>query len=252
MDLLADQLSGTDISFWGRNPTVGTTPWEDLTSYAQPTDWQGILTVTGTKLDISSSSTADTNTSGTGARKVRVVGLGAGGVFQSEIVSLNGQTIVETVGLYTDVFGADVVETGTGKVNAGDIHMVKDGTGGSYSGGVPGTLTSAICKILVGYNTEMLGHFTVPVNGGSYRVKHLCVSTYTQSAAICVAVRDPFSATDPGYHVLYVAGVGSAGQISADLSGLDLRVSAGQTVAIRSVGASASAVVQGNVCLRRI
>lgn len=248
-DTLLDKLTGNQIVVWGRNPTVGTAP-EDLTAFAQPTDWWAILGA-GAKLDVTSSNAADAS-SGTAARTIRIVGLGTDGRVATEIVTLNGQTIVTTATSWTDVFGADVISHGgTTSGNVGDLYLVKTGTGGSYTGGVPGTITSAVCKVLATWNTEMLGHYTVPLGGPNYRLRRLNASAYTQSATVFVAVRGS-DGVDKSLHLNEVFGIGSAGNMSIDFDGIGLVVTPGQSIIIRAQGASASAVVQATMYLDRV
>jgi len=177
--------------------------------------------------------------------------LGADRKFQSETVTLNGQTIVPTAASFVDVFGADVTETGTGLTNAGDIHIVKLGTGGTYTTGAPGTVTSAMAKIFTGWNTSMCGHFRVPEDGGYYQLISVTVSTYTQAAVIGIATRDVLSATDNNIHLGTVFGIGNQSFLQADMESAGIVIGPNQSIHLRALGASASAVVQGTMLLRK-
>ena len=251
-DRLFSDLTGESIKVWGRNPTVGTA-WEDLTAYAQPTAWYTILAA-GFALDVTSSSANDTNSAGTGARKIRIIGLDANKVAITEVVNMNGQTIVTTSNTWTDVWAADVVESGSTGNNVGDIHIVKTGTGGTYTTGVPGTLTSAICKILATWNTEMLGHYKVPAGiPHRYQVADLCIGTYTQSAQFGVFLQQPESATDAGLHLACLFSAGSSGtQSTIDMIKSGLILSPGDAVHVRALGASASAVASATFRLVKV
>jgi hypothetical protein len=249
-DSLNESFSGNTIRFWGRNPTVGTSV-EDLNHYGLTIDPYLTMT-TGFALDLASSSTADA-AAGTGARTVRIVGLDANGAYQSQVVTLNGQTKVTDTAIWTDVWAADVVSTGTGKTNAGDIYIIKTGTGGTFTAGVPATVTSGMLKILVGWNTDMNGHFCVPVGSTfKYRIVDICASSYTQAAALQVCIQEPFSATDGSIHVASVIGLGSSGHAQIDAEAADCVLSAGQALRLRAIGASASAVVQATAVLKRV
>ena len=248
-DHLLSHFSGNQIVFWGRNPSVGVTP-EELTSFGQPTDWFAILGA-GAALDVTSSNAADA-AAGTAARTVRIVGLGADGKIATEVVTLTGQTIVTTTTLWTDVFGADVISHGgTTSGNLGDIYMVKTGTGGSYTGGVPGTLTGAILKILASWNTEMLGHYTVPLDAPRYRIRSLDASAYAQSVVLLVGLRGA-GGVDKAIHLHDVFGIGSAGQILIEYDGRGLVLEPGETISLRAQAASPNATVQATVCLERV
>jgi len=67
-----------------------------------------------------SSSVLDTS-AGTGARTINVMGLDANYVLQSEIVTLNGVTPVNTVNTFIRVHSASIQTAGSGGVNAGTI-----------------------------------------------------------------------------------------------------------------------------------
>lgn len=74
-------------------------------------------------LDVVSTSTNDTNSSGTGARSVRVYGIDANYEALTEDVNLNGTTTVTTSGSFLGVNRAVVLTCGSGGVNAGDINI---------------------------------------------------------------------------------------------------------------------------------
>jgi hypothetical protein len=250
-DSLQDAFSGNIVRFWGRSPAVGTA-FEDLNHYGLAIDPYLIMT-TGFALDVVSSSTADASPSGTGARTIRIVGLDAAGAFQTAVVTLNGQTIVTTTTIWTDVWAADVITTGTGRANAGDIYIIKTGTGGVITAGVPATVTSGMLKILVGWNTDMNGHFCVPVGSPfKYKLVDICASAYTQSGLIQVGIQEPFSATDASIHVASVIGLGSSGHAQIDAERCDFIIGAGQALRLRALCASASGVVQATAVLKRV
>jgi hypothetical protein len=181
-----DVAFGNEVQVWGRNAVVGTA-WEELYAYDQPLDWNAILDA-AYALDIGSSSTADVMTSGTGAWKIRVFGLDANFAPKYLDVELNGQTKLVGTSTFRRIFGAEVIQAGTGGTNAGDIHIIKTTTGGTWSGGVPPTLTSALCKILVGYGASLNGMWTTPA-GMKYRVKSMYVSARAQISTVGLFAR---------------------------------------------------------------
>lgn len=179
----ADLIFGNEVQIWGRNAVIGTTPWEELYAYDQALDWNAILAAAA-GLDLASSSAADDgNPQSTGAGVISIFGLDGLFLPQTEDITLEGQTQINSVKLFRRVFGAEVKVVGTGGVNAGDIHIVKDGTGGTWTGGVPGTLTSALCKILAGYGASLNGMWTTPA-GTKYKVKSLWVSARAQAITL--------------------------------------------------------------------
>ena len=114
-------------------------------------------------LKISSSSTSDTS-AGTGARTVFIGGVNGNFDEVSELVTLNGQTEVNTSNSYLYVNYFYVVTTGTGGSNAGNIHA---GTG-LVTLGVPAVLYDMIA---IGYNQRTTAHFCVPAGHTGYMVK---------------------------------------------------------------------------------
>lgn len=244
-----DVIFGNEVQVWGRNAVVGTTPWEELYAYDQALDWNAILAAAAA-LDVSSSSAADILTSGTGAWKIKAFGLDANFLPLIEEISMNGQTKVDGAALFRRLFGAEVSAVGTGGVNAGDIHIVKDGTGGSYTGGVPGTLTSALCKILVGYGASLNGMFTTPA-GMKYKVKSLWVSTRAQAITLGL-----FARVVGAYPMLAMAPVelntGASMVLDFDALGWKVWFDEKTDVMLRVFAAGASAIVTGGMKLVRI
>lgn len=168
--------------FSWRNPvifgraTIGTSKL-NVYELAQALDWGAVFNA-AYALDITSTSTADA-AAGTGARTIRIFGLDFVGNPLSADVTLNGQIIVTTTKLFWRIFGAIVLTSGTGRKNAGDIFIVKTGTGGTYTTGTPGTLTSGVLKMLAGENKAMSGIFTAP-RGSVYRLIQLILNDRVQ------------------------------------------------------------------------
>jgi hypothetical protein len=148
------------INIFGFNPDVDT---------AQETVWPqgGILTFPSTaiKMKVSSSSTNDA-AAGTGARTVMLMGLDSLYREIREVVTLNGQTAVETTQNFLRVNCATVVTTGSGNSAAGTIYI---GTG-DVTTGVPATVYQVIT---VGDNNSICGHFCVPAGHTAFILKGL-------------------------------------------------------------------------------
>jgi len=148
---------------FGRNTTVGTA-FEDLNPYDQLTD-QASLFATAAAIDISSSAAADDGSpAGTGAQTVTIYGVDSSYEPATQTITMNGQTKVVGTQTWKCVQAVSVAAAGSGRVNAGDLHVVKTATGGSYTTGVPGTLTSAICKVAAGAGLAGTGAYAVPLN----------------------------------------------------------------------------------------
>jgi len=168
-------------------------------------DQHGLLK-TPAKLDITSSSALDTG-AGTGARTIVIVGLGPTKRYQTEVVTLTGTTIVQTALTWYRVFGLRVLTTGTGSKNAGDIYVVKTGTGGTYTTpGVPGTFTiaSALCKSIATTNQGVTCFYTTPnYEKGLWKLMRLTLSTRGYAGTALIQIEDHAAGT-PVYKEFYI------------------------------------------------
>lgn len=202
-----------EITITGRNAAVGTS-LEEIFSYDVPMDWNTIL-ASAAAMDVSSSNANDT-ADGSGARKVRIYGVDGNFAYITEDVTLNGQTKVTAVKTFLRVFGAEVIESGSGRVNAGDIHIVKTGTGGSYTNGVPGTLTSAVVKILMGWGSSGNGLFTTPA-GQIWKLKKLILSSRGASCTILIQVQEFINGNTLTTPQSYEVGAGATEQVTPEI-----------------------------------
>jgi len=107
-----------------------------------------------TVLKVSSSSANDTS-AGTGARTVELFGLDADYDEINEIVTLNGQTAVNTTQSFLRVYRMIVRSAGTGGTNAGVIYA---GTG-TVTAGVP---ANKYATVAVGDGQSLMALWTVP------------------------------------------------------------------------------------------
>jgi len=148
------------IHVFGHNPDVDDD--EEATVWPVPGALLG-HPASPTIMKISSSSANDT-AAGTGARTIRILGINGTGGYAEEIVTLNGQTAVNTVNTYDAIETMTVLTAGSGGVNAGTIYA---GTG-TVTSGVPAVPYSAIG---VGDNTSLVGHWTCPTGYTGYLVK---------------------------------------------------------------------------------
>ena len=150
------------------------------------------------RLDIASSSAADA-AAGTGARTIDIYGLDSQWMLQKETVTLTGQTMLTTTKYFRRVFEIVVATAGSGFLNAGDIYVVKSGTGGTWTAGVPGTLTGATIKCLVGDNYGLSGIWTVPADEKPYGLSSIFCSARAQSGTIRIWHGFPADAASLGY-----------------------------------------------------
>lgn len=160
LQLSRGQISGHNVlHLFGHNP--------DVDDGVEATVWPVSGSLLGypsspTVMKISSSSTDDTS-AGTGARTVKILGINGTGGYTEEIVTLNGQTAVNTVNSYDAIERMTVLTVGSGGVNAGVIYA---GTG-TVTLGVPAVSYSAIGA---GDNLSLVGHWTCPTGYTGYLV----------------------------------------------------------------------------------
>ena len=213
---------------------------------------QHTLLSTPAKLDITSNSAADA-AAGTGARTLELYGLGSNKRFQSEVITLNGTTIVQTAKTWYRLFATKVLTFGTGGKNAGIIYGVKTGTGGSYTTGTPGTFTaaSAIFKMPVDVNQSSTCFYTTPdYTNGIWRIERLVMSSKTQAGTLFIQVQDR---TNGGpatreFYVDFPAGY----SFDFDLREFEIDVGPNTDIRVMALGASAGGFVHAALLIREL
>ncbi len=150
------QITGhRSVIFFGYNPDVDQT---------RVTVWPytGILPLAPSAIQFKvSSSSANDNSSGTGARTVFLEGLDANYREISETVTLNGQTAVLTSNSYLHINNAYVATAGSGLSAVGDIYFGD----GVVTAGVPATVYDLI---KFDYNSRITGSYTIPAGYTGY------------------------------------------------------------------------------------
>lgn len=170
------------------------------TFYLHPTIEDAIAGLNPVSISGTQSGTHTMSERATGANKILVWGLDGNGDLQSEEVTLAGQTIAETTKTFLRVFGAEVTACGTGGVNAGNIHIVRDGTGGTYTAGVPGTLTSAAVQVPAGKGCAGSGMVTIP-RGYRGRLVFLALTNRAQVASLRLLTQPIANPLDNSAHL---------------------------------------------------
>lgn len=148
------------VIVFGYNPDIDTTEesvWPDGSTVPHPTS--------ASILKVSSSSANDTS-AGTGARTVYIEGIDSGYNVMSEIVTLNGQTAVNTQNQYRFVNNMYVVTVGSSGHNEGDINVGI----GVVTAGVPATLYDLIGAT---FNNRTTAHYMVPAGYTGYMTQGL-------------------------------------------------------------------------------
>lgn len=216
--------------------TNGPTTFADVGACNIALDQNGLLS-TPAKVSVSSSSANDAD-EGTGLITATIIGLGPTAQYQEEDITLDGQTPVDSVGTWYRVFGIVGKTAGSGGTNAGDIYVVKKGTGGTYSGGVPGTFTAASALVRAEANAGqgLTCFYTTPDAAGSWQAVELQLSGRTQAGTAQITVRDWQNGTPATreYYVEFPAGFA----ISVDLRKYKITVGRKTDIRVMALGAS--------------
>jgi hypothetical protein len=236
-------LSGTKILARGRMDN-GLATFADVGGCNILLD-QKTLLATPSTIDISSTSALDT-AAGTGARTIKIFGLGSDKKYQDETITLNGNTVVTSTKTWYRVFAFRVITFGNTGSNQGSIFIIKTGTGGTYSAGTPGVVTSAsmLCKGLATANQGTTGFYTTPNDSADsmWQIKSLTFTAKNYSGTFVLQVQDNANGL-PYYREVYIdfpAGFDVYRELNryeilvgpdTDIRGLALGVNAGITAA---------------------
>lgn len=116
-------------------------------------------------LKVSSASTDDTNSGGSGARRVRIEGINENGELVKEDVNLNGTGVVTTSGQFQHINTVRVQKAGSGGLNAGKISIfANDGS-------------TLLGEITAGENQSQSAHYAVPTGHQAYLTSFMTAST---------------------------------------------------------------------------
>jgi len=242
---IKDVYNVTPLSFRGRG--TATTTMRNLNELANIIDYDTLVAST---VDVVSSSTADASPSGTGARTVEICGLDTNYKFQSEIVTLNGQTAVTSTRTYLRVFAAQVLLTGTGRKNAGAIVVYRTGTAGGFTTpGVPNVLTSAWLRILAEYGIGTSGIYTVPA-GMTVEARRLILSSRAQACELFITSYNPADLVNNSFQNEFSFGTLNEGTVINFPNFNSFRWTEKTDVYFRFLSPSAGAIVTADMQLR--
>jgi len=133
-----------------------------------------------TVLKVSSSSTDDSS-AGTGARTVQLYGLDGDYNEINELVTLNGQTVVNTTQSFLRINRMIVRSAGSSGANAGVIYA---GTG-TVTTGVPANVYASINGV-TGSNQSLMALWTVPAGYTAYMLQYdVSNGTTSNTPAVC-------------------------------------------------------------------
>jgi hypothetical protein len=150
---------------FGKNPSV-TTTIEDIWDYGGTrTDQSAAKT-----LALSSADTDD-DAAGTGARTVQIWGVDGSYNFQTEVVTMDGTTQVDTVYQYLFIYRMKCLTFGSQGVNDGAIYAY-DTSDTNGTPGVPDTATKVFAMINDTKVQTLMACFMMPVDYEGYVIKH--------------------------------------------------------------------------------
>jgi len=131
------------------------------------------LTLVASPRIISIASTDANDTSaGTGLRTLLLVGIGTDDLEQFEVISMNGQTEVDSVNTYKQVNELIGLTSGTNETNFGFIYASDDTD--TFTSGEPQNRVYDIMDI--GHSLSKTGIFTVPINQ-DMMIKRIVINT---------------------------------------------------------------------------
>ncbi len=165
-------------------------------------DYTGHNATAAEVVTVVSGSVADA-AAGTGARTVQIFGLDASYEEQSETVTLNGTTAVDSANSYIRLDRAVVLTAGSGGVNAGAITIAQKVT------------TANVFVVMpAGYNATMIAATTIPANKVGYLAGWFATMAKAAAGAIFANVRlvvTPFGETAQVKEEMVLASTGTSG-----------------------------------------
>ncbi len=186
----------TASNHFGSNPVVGTS-FEIVRGAGGTHTWLTSAAIH----DVSSSSTDD-DAGGSGALTIEVHGLDGNYNDISEIVTMDGTTVVNTALSYLRINKAHVVTAGSGETNAGDIYVTE--TGGNFTAGVPDDLALVEEKIAATFGEAESTIFTVPAGFTFYTHSIIVFAAAGKTVTFREYHRDPIN----GITEIHFEGVG--------------------------------------------
>jgi hypothetical protein len=246
--MLLDLLTGQRVLLAGLNGVLPVTE-EDIGDMSASL----VLNATaGVTIKIASSDNTADVAAGTGAQKVLLFGLDATGKWQTDELTMNGQTPVvsaKTWGLAggLPILGADVSQAGTGGKNAGIICVVENGV--TITTGASGDMTKTYALIPIGAGKSSNAFYQVPT-GERFEVHGVHFSTSLQSATFYLRIHQ-YGAPGGG-QLIPVGSVGPNAAVSdVDLLDHQMMLTEKTIVRLVALAAVAGASVMGMVELRR-
>lgn len=226
---------------YGYNPEVSTTEFESVWNGGG--FYTGFDAITAETIELFSSDDNDKPT-GTGLGKVKLYGLDANYIEQTEEIELNGITSVITTKLFIRCDRIVGVGDGTlanNKVNLGTI-MARQSI----------TIANVFAQLPIGHNETMIACYTVPANKTAFLVSRGSNIAKKQSASVEIrmAIREYGEVT----RIVGISAVTSTGSSFASENfkvpvkfpaKTDICIQAGNASAVTGVGANFGIILQG-------
>lgn len=198
MDVAAGIVSGASaLNKFGRNPDIDTTA-EDI--WSQGGNW---TPPTAARVHAIASAAAADADAGTGARTVEIQGLDANFAMQTETVTLNGVTPVNTVGSYWIIHRMTVKTAGSGGYNVGAI---------TATAATDGTVTASIPALT---NQTLMAIWQVPTGKSFFLSRYYAsINALTAAKADVELWVKPFGET---WQLKHIIGADSSGNGIVDM-----------------------------------
>lgn len=182
-DVRRGRIKGlSSISIVGHNETLNTTE-RTLAPYVSGDSHPEIDFISSLRtLSITSTNVNDTSV-GSGARTLLLTGLDTNYNIQTEIITLNGQTAVDTANTYVAINNLQVItSSGESVVNLGTIYVSDDTD--AHTLGVPNTRNYFMIQI--GWGVGYTALYTVPNNFSLYPIKFSTTDDATSNKPLII------------------------------------------------------------------
>jgi hypothetical protein len=163
------------VNKFGSNPSIKSTAFETIWTYGDLYPWP----TSAQQVNVSSTSTNDTNTAGTGARTVTIQGLNGSYVETEETINMNGTTNVLSTNSYLRIHRAFTVTAGSLGYNDGDITCTQSASP-----------TDVICQIEAEKNQTLQCFYTVPAANTLYLTSYYFTSANSLPAVVELYARE--------------------------------------------------------------
>ena len=153
---------------------------EKVVAVSTPLGFDATRPATARILSFASTSTADTS-AGTGMRTLGIEGVDTNNDYVFEVITMNGQTEVDSVASFLRINEMFILSAGTGEANAGIIYC-SDSTD-TFTAGEPQTRVYDIMG--AGEGISKVGLYRVP-NGQEYYLKNTTISSDSSATKLSI------------------------------------------------------------------